>query len=98
VKWFDTSKFVFNQIGAFGNTGRNILRGPRFFNSDLGILKVTNVTERVSLQFRAEAFNVFNNVNFQLPNSNVSAAQFGQITAVVDDSQRIIQFGLKILF
>ena len=98
LKFFDTSKFTFNQVGAFGNTGRNILRGPRYFNTDLGILKVTSVTERIGLQFRAEAFNVLNNVNFQMPNANVSAAQFGQITAVIDDSQRIVQFGLKVVF
>jgi hypothetical protein len=98
TKWFDTSKFGPNPIGTFGNTGRNILRGPRFFNADLGVLKVTQVTERVGLQFRAEAFNVFNNVNFRLPNSTQSSGQFGQINQVVEDNQRIIQFGLKLLF
>ena len=50
------------------------------------------------MQFRAEFFNVFNNVNFRLPNDNVSSAQVGQINAVVEDNQRIIQFGLEILF
>ena len=54
--------------------------------------------QRVGLQFRAEAFNVFNNVNFRLPNSNLSSAQFGQITQVIDNNQRIIQLGLKLLF
>jgi hypothetical protein len=97
-KWFDTSKFTVNAIGTFGNTGRNILRGPRYFNTDFGLLKVTKISKDVSVQFRAEAFNLFNNVNFQLPNNNVSSAQFGQITAVVEDSQRIIQFGLKLIF
>jgi Carboxypeptidase regulatory-like domain len=96
-KWFDTSKFAINSVGTFGNTGRNFLRGPRYFNTDLGLLKVTKVG-RLDVQFRAEAFNVFNNVNFQLPNNNVSSAQFGQITAVVEDSQRILQFGLKVAF
>jgi hypothetical protein len=97
-KWFDTSKFAVNAIGTFGNSGQNILRGPRYFNSDFGLLKVTQLTERVGMQFRAEVFNIFNNVNFRLPNNNVSSAQFGQINAVVEDNQRIIQFGLKILF
>lgn len=97
-QWFDTSKFAFNPIGTFGNSGRNILRGPRYFNTDFGLLKVTRVNERVGLQFRAEAFNVFNSVNFRLPNNNRSSAQFGQITQVVADSQRIIQIGLKVLF
>ena len=68
------------------------------FNTDFGLLKTTRVNQRVGVQFRAEAFNVFNNVNFQLPNNNVSSAQFGQITAVIDDSQRIIQLGVKLIF
>jgi hypothetical protein len=104
LQWFDTTKFGPNAPGTFGSSGRYILRGPRFFNTDLGILKGTKVTERVNLQFRAEFFDLFNNVNFQLPNSNMSSSQVGRITSVVLDnfglpnSERIIQFGLKISF
>jgi hypothetical protein len=98
AKFFDTSKFTVNQIGTYGNTGQNILRGPRYFNTDFGLLKVTQVAEGVEMQFRAEAFNLFNSVNFRLPNNNVSSAQFGQITQVVEDSQRILQFGLELIF
>ena len=97
-QWFDTSKFTFNPVGTFGNTGRNFLRGPRYFNTDFGLLKVVKANGRIGLQFRAEAFNLFNTVNFALPNNNVSSAQFGQITAVVPESQRIIQLGVKMLF
>jgi hypothetical protein len=50
------------------------------------------------LQFRAEFFNLFNDVNFMLPNANVSSVQVGQITSVIADSERIIQFGLKLVF
>ena len=98
TQWFDTSRFVVNAPGTFGNSGRNILRGPGFFNTDLGVLKSTRITERTNLQFRAEFFNAFNHPNFRLPASNVSSAQKGRITAVIDDNQRIIQFGLKLLF
>ncbi len=98
LQWFDISKFTANAVGTFGNSGRFILRGPRYFNTDLGILKGTKMTERVNLQFRAEFFNIFNNVNFSLPNSNISSSQVGRITGVVGDSQRIIQFGLKLTF
>jgi hypothetical protein len=87
-----------NTPGTFGNSGRYILRGPRFFNTDLAIIKNTKFSERVNVQFRAEFFNVFNNVNFKLPNSNISSAQAGLITAVVQDSQRIVQFGMKLRF
>jgi hypothetical protein len=64
----------------------------------VGLLKDTAITERIGLQFRAEAFNIFNTPNFRLPNSNASSAQFGRITAVVDDNQRILQLGLKLSF
>jgi hypothetical protein len=97
-QWFNTSLFAANALGTFGNSGRNIIRGPNFFNTDMGLLKDTSITERVGLQFRAEFFNIFNTPNFRLPNSNASSAQFGRITAVIDDNQRILQLGLKLSF
>lgn len=96
ARWFDISQFVVNAPGTFGNSGRNNLRGPRFFNTDLALIKNTRVTEQTSVQFRAEAFNVFNNVNFNGPNTNRSAAQFGRITSAQDP--RILQMALKIVF
>ena len=95
ARYFDTSKFTPNAIGTFGNSPKNMLRGPGYFNTDVALLKVTKVS-RADVQFRAEAFNVFNNVNFNLPNNNVSSAQFGRITSALDG--RILQFGLKVLF
>ncbi|HEU4891988.1 MAG TPA: TonB-dependent receptor [Vicinamibacterales bacterium] len=96
AQYFDTSKFVANAIGTFGNSGKNMLRGPRYFNTDVALLKSTRIGGRVDVQFRAEFFNIFNNVNFNLPNSNVASAQFGRITSALDP--RILQFGLKMLF
>ena len=98
LQWFDTTRFVVNAPGTFGNSGRSILRGPGYLNMDLGVLKTTGVTERIRLQFRAEFFNALNHPNFRLPTSNISSSQKGRITAVVDENQRIIQFGLKLLF
>jgi hypothetical protein len=98
LQWFDTSRFVVNATGTFGNSGRSILRGPGFLNTDLAVLKSTNLTERIRLQFRAEFFNTLNHPNFRLPTSNISSSQKGRITAVVDENQRILQFGLKLLF
>ena len=68
----------------------------RFFNIDLGVVKNTKITERVSTQFRAEFFNVLNNVNFRNPATNASSAQIGRITSAADP--RILQFALKIVF
>ncbi|PYQ93073.1 MAG: TonB-dependent receptor, partial [Acidobacteria bacterium] len=96
ASYFDISKFVPNAIGTFGNSGKNMLRGPKYFNTDVALVKVLNVTNRIGLQVRAEFFNIFNNVNFNAPNNNVSSAQFGRITSALDP--RILQFGLKLLF
>ena len=73
-----------------------MLRGPRYFNTDVALLKVTTISQTIGLQFRAEFFNIFNNVGFNAPNSNVASAQFGRITSALDP--RIIQFGVKLLF
>jgi hypothetical protein len=94
--YFNTAVFVPNAIGTFGNSGKNILRAPRFFGTDVGLLKNIKITERVSTQFRAEFFNVFNKVNFSGPNTNVSSASFGQITSAGDP--RILQLALKLQF
>jgi len=95
-RFFNTSLFVPNAIGTFGNSGRNILSGPRLFNTDLGLIKDTNVTERVKVQFRAEFFNVFNTVNFNGPGATVGTPGFGRITGAMDP--RILQLSLKLLF
>jgi hypothetical protein len=112
-EWFNVNDFAPNAIGTFGDTGKNALRGPRFFNTDLALIKNTAVSERVSLSFRAEFFNAFNNVNFGLPGNNLAAGAaggFGQITGTAGSNTyngptsygtaqpRIIQFGLKISF
>lgn len=75
----------------------NFVRGPRFFNADLGAIKTTAITERVSLQFRAEFFNIFNNVNFNYQDAVVTDSTFGQITSTAS-GPRILQFALKLAF
>ena len=96
AQYFNTSVFVKNAAGTFGNSGKNILRAPRFFGTDVGLLKSNRITERVSTQFRAEFFNVFNKVNFNAPSANLSSASFGQITSAGDP--RILQLALKLQF
>jgi hypothetical protein len=94
--FFNTSVFTVNKIGTFGNTGKNILRGPAFFNSDLGLMKDTQIRERTRLQFRAEFFNLFNTVHFGQPGSTVGQPSFGRITSAGDP--RILQLTMKVLF
>ena len=76
TQWFDTTRFIPNAPGTFGNSGNNNFLGPYFFNMDLGLLKSTRLIERVTLQFRAEFFNIFNNVNFNNPGTVVSIGKF----------------------
>ena len=89
--------FVPNAIGTFGNSGKNILRGPRFFDTDLGLLKDFGIVERMKLQFRAEFFNAFNNVNFSQPQNYLGSFSTGQITSTAN-GPRVLQFALKLTF
>ncbi|HKU76582.1 MAG TPA: TonB-dependent receptor [Pyrinomonadaceae bacterium] len=95
-EWFNTDAFAFPAPGTFGNAGRNILDGPGFQNFNVALVKNTAFSERVNLQFRAEAFNFFNHPNFNLPDNFLGSPTFGRITSSRDP--RHLQFGLKLLF
>jgi hypothetical protein len=95
-RWFNTAAFVFPSPGTFGNAGRNILDGPGYQNVNASIIKNTRLSERFNLQFRAEAFNLFNHPNFNLPDNFLGSPAFGQITSAREP--RHIQFGFKLLF
>lgn len=95
-RWFNTAAFAFPAPGTFGNAGRNILDGPGFESVNMSLVKNTAITESVKLQFRAEAFNLFNHPNFNLPDNFLGSPTFGRITSARDP--RHIQFGLKLLF
>ncbi len=66
-QWFNLSCFAPSAYGTVGNLGRNNLIGPGYAETDIGLTKNTRITERVSLQFRAEIFNIFNHPNFSVP-------------------------------
>src|SRR6185369_12634565 len=80
-QWFNTAAFAFPAPGTFGNAGRNILDGPGFQNVNASLVKNTSLTERLSLQFRAEVFNLFNHPNFNLPDNFFPSLTFGRITS-----------------
>ena len=92
-----------------GDMGRNSVIGPSFVNSDLSLIKDTKISERVNLQFRAEAFDVFNHPNFGDPNLSVAPnpanpnTNFGVITSTRFPngdfgSARQLQLALKLEF
>jgi len=94
--WFNTAAFAVPPYGSFGNAGRNILDGPSFQTINFSLVKNTALRERISLQFRAESFNLLNRPNFGLPDIFVGSPTFGHILSAQDP--RHIQFGLKLLF
>jgi hypothetical protein len=84
-------------LNLFGNAGRNILIGPGFKNFNLSLLKNFRIKEDVRLQFRAEAFNVLNHPNFQVPVFFIDRADVGQVTSTSNEG-RELQFAIKLLF
>jgi hypothetical protein len=103
-KYFDSSAFIRPLPGTYGNAGRNILQGPGLAETDLSLTKRFSLSERLSLQFRSEFFNVFNRANFNIPNPVVftsavggSSPTAGVITATSTTSRQI-QFGLKFMW
>ena len=95
---------TFQQLGTVGNEVRNTLFGPNFRHIDLSVFKDCAVTERATLQFRAEGFNITNTTNWYIQNNNNSSTQlgastFGQVTNTDPNyAPRIFQFALKAQF
>jgi hypothetical protein len=83
--------------GKFGNFPRNGLNSPRFFQTDLSVLKRTSFSESGYVEFRVELFNAFNNPNFAIDSFAFDSTNFGRITGLAGNP-RIIQIGLRVNF
>jgi len=85
-----------------GTLGRNVLIGPGIRTVDLSLFKRFPITERIRLEFRAEAFNIANHPQFAQPNGDITntspTSGFGTITNTLLDSERQIQFAAKVVF
>ena len=95
--WLNKAAFAIPAQYTFGNEHRNDLVGPLYKDVDFSAFKNFPVTERATLQFRSEFFNVLNHTNYSNPSNNVQSSSFGQITSA-KSSGREIQFALKVLF
>jgi hypothetical protein len=97
--YFDPTAFVSPSPAGtdFGMLGRNIIRGPKQINTDFSIMKNIPIREGQRAEFRAEFFNLFNNVNFANPVNIQSSYNFGQI-ATTTTGPRVVQFALKYEF
>jgi len=102
-RWFDTTAFVAPPLYSFGNSGRNILRGPGTKQIDLSLFKSFMIAEKRRIEFRAEAFNGLNTPQFNNPNANIGFTGAGRITSagnptVFQRTSRQIQLALKLYF
>ena len=89
------TNFPFPIAGDFGNTGRNTFRGPRYFDTDVSLVKRFRIVENHAITFRVEGYNIFNNVNFANPTVTLSTPQtFGKLTALVGNP-RIFQMAMR---
>ncbi len=94
--YFNTAAFGQPLPGSPGTSGRGIFVGPRVINTDLAVLKDIAVREQLRFQFRAEFFNLLNEVNFSNPVVSLTSGTFGKIQGT--GASRTIQFGLKLLW
>jgi hypothetical protein len=101
-QWFNPNVFILPAAGTFGNVGRDGLIGPNLRELDLSLFKTTAITERMNLQFRAEAFNILNRVNFASPAAAVftgtAVSPSAGLVSSTATTSRQLQFGLKLIF
>jgi hypothetical protein len=97
-RYFNTAAFTSNPVGTFGNSGRNIFRGPYLNYADSALSKNLSFRERYKLQIRFELFNTFNHASFDNPDNTPTDGTFGTITKVGVEANRIGQGSVKLSF
>jgi hypothetical protein len=102
--WINKAAFSTPANDTWGNAGTDIVRGPGLAQVDTAVSRRINLTERLNLMLRMEAFNVFNRIQLGNPNVNFSSTLFGQITSIVNTTPigtgtaRSVQFAARFTF
>jgi hypothetical protein len=94
--WFNTAAYTANTAGVWGTAERGSIRGPAYFNIDMALSRLFSVGSSQRLEFRLEAFNVFNRFQAGEPVVTFNSANFGRIITAEDP--RILQIAVKYLF
>lgn len=101
-KYFNTAAFTNNAAGTFGNSGKNIMYGPKEFGIDSAVMKSWELYKTTKLQFRWEAFNATNHPSFGNPSGDygntVGWGNYGKIGNVGNIAPRLMQGALKLTF
>jgi hypothetical protein len=95
--WFDQTAFTSPAPFVYGNAGRDILFGPGRTNLDASLFKVFRPLERLTVQFRAESFNIFNHPQFGQPNATIGSGSVATITSTVGNPRQM-QLALRLVF
>ena len=93
---FDPTAFAMPAPYTFGNAGRNVLAGPGATSIDLALVRSLRLIDRVIAEFRAEAFNLANHANFDLPERTFGLPTFGRVLSA--GQARQVQLGLRFTF
>lgn len=100
-RFFSTTAFVNPNnvpLGTYGNSGRGLISGPAFANTDFSAIKEFAIREPLRFQFRTEFFNIFNQVSFANPDSFANSGTFGQILSTATQQGRVVQFAAKVIW
>jgi hypothetical protein len=103
--WINAAAFTTPAAGTYGDAGRNLVRAPGLWQVDLAMSKKASLSDRLAMEFRVEAFNVFNRAQFGGPQANLSSPlSFGVITTPVNQTAtgsgtpRQFQLALRLSF
>jgi hypothetical protein len=96
AEWFNTSAFTQAPAGYFGNAAPGSIRGPGVVDFDMAFYKDFRIREYLTLQFRGEAFNIFNHTNFSGVSTAYGTGNYGQVTSALDP--RKLEFALRLQF
>jgi hypothetical protein len=96
LPYFNPGYFTTEPLGQIGNANRRFFSGPGLNNWDMALLKNTRLTESKSIQFRCEAFNIWNHAQFQNPTGLINSSLFGVVTLA--NPPRVLQLAGKFIF
>jgi len=102
--YFDKTRFSAPAAGTFGNLGRNVLHGPGINTLDTSIFRKFPIREQMTVEFRAEAFNLTNTPQYNRPVQDFSNSSFGSVIAangtqsVLVNNSRALQFSMRLQF
>ena len=97
AEWFNPAAFAAPPAYTFGDVGRNSLYGPSLQTLDFSLARAFQLTERLGIQLRGEAYNALNTVNLGTPNRYVNEPQFGTDTMTMTPG-RELQLSARLFF